>query len=172
MSTVPNLEKAEILFALGLLPAEQLSDVAVGALQEGVTSGALIQLAGLLSVEVDDAPRLFLEALRELGRAVPSKHAALHAYALAICEEIVVDNSTGYDAAKRIWAARRTANVDCHQVDPFVYAASEYEDRPKERDFFSKAIVDEALRWVRGTPSVKDCEVAEGLVARDTIRGR
>jgi len=37
-----------------------------------------------------------------------------------------------------------------HGADTFIYAASEYEDRPEDRDFFVSAIVKEAHRWAAG----------------------
>lgn len=36
-----------------------------------------------------------------------------------------------------------------HELDPFIYAESEAEDRPSDREFFRTAIVNEATRWVR-----------------------
>ena len=55
---------------------------------------------------------------------------------------------TAQDGAKEIWRATLKARIDgFHELDAFIYAASEMEDRPQERNLFEKAIMEEAKRW-------------------------
>jgi hypothetical protein len=35
-----------------------------------------------------------------------------------------------------------------HDLDPFTYAADEYEDLPEDRGYFRREIMAEAARWV------------------------
>jgi hypothetical protein len=39
-----------------------------------------------------------------------------------------------------------------HELDPFIYAESEYESRPEDRDHFTREIREEAARWASRTP--------------------
>ena len=49
---------------------------------------------------------------------------------------------------KKWEAALKTSDAKFHDVDAFIYAASEYEDRPEDCEFFKRAIRKEARRWV------------------------
>src|SRR5690242_5606101 len=63
-----TLEFAEAQWALGLLRAEDLPDVACAALEAALYSEALCVLAGLVRPTARDAAPLFEQALVELGR--------------------------------------------------------------------------------------------------------
>ena len=69
-----TLEFAEAQWALGLLHADSLPEVACAALEAGLYSEPLCVLAGLVRPTARDAGPLFEQALVELGR-VPLTHA-------------------------------------------------------------------------------------------------
>jgi len=72
-----NLEVARLHYPAGWLHAEDLVDVAVQALLDGWDSPSLRSLAGLIEVDLRDAPELFARALAEVGLFPLSKREAL-----------------------------------------------------------------------------------------------
>jgi hypothetical protein len=55
-----------------------------------------------------------------------------------------------YIGARLLWKASVNNDIDHeHELDPFIYAASEYEDRPEDREGFKRAIIEEARDLVR-----------------------
>jgi hypothetical protein len=49
------------------------------------------------------------------------------------------------EGAKRIWQATLNAELNgFHDLDGFIYAASELEERPEDKALFEKAIIEEA----------------------------
>ncbi len=144
-----DIDGTEAQWVLGMLPPERLPDIAVSALQNGLDSDALRILAGLSGSEIDDASKLFEEALKSLGRGQMSKKDAVRLYARTISGQILRGEMEPYAGAKKIWeAALKASEPEFHEVDPFIYAASEYEDRPEDHKFFNNAIRKEAQRWV------------------------
>lgn len=131
--------------ALALLEAEQLPALAVDALLQGFDSPALRELAGLSACDMDEAVVLFRRVLRELGRAELTKEAALRELSDRVLKQIVDSEIEPYAGARWLWRAALESQADHgHELDPFIYAASEYEDRPQDREFFLKAIIAEA----------------------------
>jgi hypothetical protein len=93
---------------------------------------------------------LFEAAMTELGCTPMSPREAALTYARWICERIVLDQLTPYEGAKAIWNASLQAADDepFPELDPFIYAASEFEDRPEDRRFFDAAIRKHALHLI------------------------
>jgi len=138
-------------WALGLIPADDLPNIAAEALSAGIESKSLITLAGLVGTATDEARRLFDQALNELNCEPIERSDALRQYARIISAWILDSKISAKDGAKRIWQATLASGLaNFHDLDPFVYAVSELESRPKERAFFEKAILDEAARWKGG----------------------
>jgi hypothetical protein len=53
-----------------------------------------------------------------------------------------------YAGARKIWHLAQAVNEEAfHDLDPFIYAASEYQERPSDRPHFAAEIVNEARRW-------------------------
>lgn len=142
-----KLDTAKVLWTLDLLPPEKLSQVATELLTEGLDCEALRLLAGLSPIEVADASNLFEQVMKELSPHLLSKREAVICYTRLVSDEILQGKIAPYDGAKKIWRASIKLDMPLHEVDPFVYAASEYEDRPKDRDFFVSEIVKEARSW-------------------------
>ena len=153
-----EFDTAEALWTLGMLNSPSLPSVATSALTEGLDSPALRQLAGLISVEESDATQLFSRALRELARGNLSKRLAAMKYALFISSEIVSGHIEPYRGARKIWEATlRVQEDDFHDLDPFIYAASEYDSRPEDRDYFLSEIIKEATRLIQERSSRIEC---------------
>jgi len=78
-----------------------------------------------------------------------SKRDAVLKYARWISARIVLGEMTPYDGAKAIWHASLDLEDDpVPELDPFIYAASESEDRPEDRTFFDEEIKKHALQLV------------------------
>ena len=133
--------------ALGQLDAAELPEAAVSALDAGLDSPALRVLAGLSNAELDEARELLETALMELGVPVPTARDAIMVLARIAASEIANGRITPYGGAKRIWEITLCApRMVVPELDPFIYAASEWEDRPDDREHFTKEIIREAQR--------------------------
>jgi len=108
-------------------------------------------LAGLTKVDISDAPELFAHALKDLGLPLLTRLAAARVYSIAISRQILKGEISPRDGANKIWDAVVLAVTDSHDLDPFIYAASELESRPEDRDFFEAAILKEAALWAAKT---------------------
>lgn len=127
--------------ALDLLTPEKLVGAAIAALEDGLDSPALRVLAGLSPTEVDEAPQLLGLALSELNVQLPSPGDAVMRLAGQITTDIADGTVAPYDGAKRIWQlALRVPDQQLPELNSFVYAASEWEDRLDDRDCFDDGI--------------------------------
>jgi hypothetical protein len=153
------IETAEVLWALHQLPSEELPQTATELLTAGYDCQALRVLAGLTSTELADASDLFERVMRELGRPPLPRREAVLRYTRLVSKEILHGEIAPYDGAKRIWNVSIGLDTPLHEVDPFVYAASEYEDRPTDRDFFDSEILKEARRWVDEDGNKKGADI-------------
>jgi hypothetical protein len=142
-----NLQIAEALWALGMLPTEDIPDLAADAIAQGIESEDLMKLAGCSPQEGQEIARLFDNCLKQKGGGMSKMH-ALKLCAKMVSQQILESKVTAQDGAKEIWRATLKARIDgFHELDAFIYAASEMEDRPLERNLFEKAIIEEARRW-------------------------
>ena len=142
-----NLEIAEALWVLGMLPTEDLPDLAADAIAQGIELEALVKLAGCSPQESQEIAQLFDDFLKQKGGGMSKMH-ALQLYAKIVSQQILESKVTAQDGAKEIWRATLKARIDgFHELDAFIYATSEMEDRPQERNLFEKAIMEEARRW-------------------------
>ncbi len=145
-----DLDLAEALWTLGLLSPFDMPDVAANALVQGHDVPELRLLAGLSKSETAEASALFARVLKSLGRGHLSRPEAAREYASRISANILGGKQEPFDGARAIWdAALRVENESFHDLDPFIYAASEYENRPKDRAFLDSEIRKEAGRWAR-----------------------
>lgn len=148
MNTGFYLQSIRARWALGLIRSDDLPAIAADALSNGFDSKSLVELAALSQTDANEARKLFERAMIELGHEVMSKGAALKIYARVTSTSILASELTPLEGAKRIWRATVDAGVKgFHDLDPFIYAASEMEDRPGDKAFFERAIIEEAKRW-------------------------
>ena len=136
-----RLEAAASKVALDLLRSEDIADVAVLALEDGCDSPSLRILAGLTAAEADEARALFDRALSELRRAMPSKREAVLCLARETAKGILSGTIAPYEGGKQIWElCLRVPDANLSELDSFVYAASEWEDRPEDRHLLEDGI--------------------------------
>jgi len=127
---------------LGLLSAGVVPDVATEALARGCDTPSLRRLAGLLGSETEEVGPLLDRALAELGSPQLSNAAAVMRLAHEISQAIIAGTTAPYDGAKQIWALTlRAPGERFPDLDTFIYAASEWEERPEDRQLFDEGIV-------------------------------
>jgi hypothetical protein len=136
-----NWPNALALVALDTLRVDQIADVAALAVEHGFDASVLRQLAGL-----DDgapAPRhdALVAALQAAGAPLPSIATAAERLTRAVSHRIVarqIDPMTG-----TAWLASLSGKTFGHTkiFDPFIYADSEFEDRPDERALFERMVM-------------------------------
>ena len=147
-SKVFDLRLLEAKWVLGLIHSEELPDIAATALTHGIESKSLIVLAGLNGSDTDEVRKLFEQALCELGCGRMEKIDAVRNYARSVSTAILESELAPLDGAKQIWKATLNAEIsEFHELDAFIYAASELEDRPQDKALFEKAILQEATQW-------------------------
>ena len=146
-----RLEVAAAKVTLGLIPSENLTDVAVLALEDGCDSPSLRILAGLTVAEADEARELFEHVLVELNSELPSKRDAVMRLARETAKGILSGTVAPCEGAKQIWElSLLIPNENLPELDSFIYAASEWEDRPKDRKVFEDGIVAAAVELESG----------------------
>jgi hypothetical protein len=148
-----NWPNALALVVLNALPVDQITDVAELAVERGFDTPILRQLAGI--EDGDPAPRddALIAALQRAGAPLPTIAAAAEQMARAVSARIVarqIDPMTG-----AAWLAGLSGRTFGHTkiLDPFVYADSEFDDRPDERARFERMVTD-AANAIRFGPDV------------------
>jgi len=67
-----------------------------------------------------------------------------------LAQDIVEERCDPYTGARSIWEVVADRPLEIRsKADPFVYAASEWEGRPEDREDFERGMVDEARRLLR-----------------------
>lgn len=146
-----ELPLMQALWVLGFLPDEKLpQEVGIKALESGMDTETLRMLASLSPHEAFEAKDLFEKMLSEFGLPAMSRADAARTYARAISKQIVDGQLSPSAGANRLWdASLRVNDPDFHDLDPFVYAASELESRPEDAGFFNSEIMREASEWIK-----------------------
>ena len=143
---------AQSLWVLGLLDAAKLPDVGVKALEAGMDSRALRMLAGLMQDEIEEAPELFEQVLNELSLPILDRPNAARLCAKMISSKILSGELSPQEGANRLWDVSVKVNdPSFHDLDTFIYAASELSSRPEDQEFFYREIVKEAESWAKRT---------------------
>jgi hypothetical protein len=148
MSDVPLTWKSGLaLLALNMLDREAVEAVATAGLEQGLDSPSLRQLAGGSTGHGADPRVTLTSTLTALGVALPSRPEAARALAIELSRGIVEGSVDPVRASWQLAEASRAVGAGFHELDPFIYAESEAQSRPAERELFVKAIMDEARRW-------------------------
>ena len=150
MATDSSFEETLSWWVLDLIESSHLAKAGVSGLEEGFDSPSLRVLAGLEKSESDRAEALLRQAAIELGVNVPDRPDAAKHLARRLSERILRGELDAFDGARRlaeISLAVESANF--HDLDVFVYADSEAEDRPEDQALFLETILSEAHRWAR-----------------------
>jgi hypothetical protein len=138
---------------LGLVPPEELPAVAVQAMERGCDSQPLRLLAGMRAPLPDEARRTFEDALRASEVVLPSPEDAVFCLARALAADILEGRLSPLDGATKIWRLTQllpgAAPLELHT---FIYAASEWPDRPEDGNVFAEGIVAGARDLVEPIP--------------------
>jgi hypothetical protein len=127
---------------LGLVGPDAMRSEAADALQEGIDSPSVRQLAGMRPIENDKVRGVFDTALRELDIKRPSRREAAILVATDVASRIIESTVSPYDGAKEVWnIVRRFPLEHLPELDTFVYGASEWDERPQDQKAFADGIV-------------------------------
>lgn len=77
------------------------------------------------------------------------ERAALMGAAVDICRAILDGSTTPYDGAHKIWRASLRVGERPPALDTFVYAASEWDERPEDANIFAEGVMAAAKDIVR-----------------------
>ena len=128
--------------ALDLLRSDELPDVAASAIEAGYDSPSLRTLAGLIPADAGVAKMLFCQALAELRLDPISKREAVVCLARETAKEILSETVDPQTGANKIWRlSLLIPDEPFPELDSFVYAASEWDDRPEDYDVFEEGVL-------------------------------
>ena len=139
-----------LLAARHLLDAagsDELASEAANALMGGIDTPAIRRLAGMTGDDAEEVRIVFREVLRELEIETPSHREATIMLAVEVARRISAGTISPYDGAKEIW--HLSVGEDVHELDTFAYAASEWQERPRQHKKWAAAIVAAANDLVR-----------------------
>ncbi|MGD9853152.1 MAG: hypothetical protein AB7T38_18035 [Nitrospirales bacterium] len=139
------LRMAAANLVLGLLDGKNLADIATEALVEGEDSPSLRILAGLLESSSSEEQILLEKAFQELAILKPNRiQAALH-LSKEIAGKILEGQLSPYQGAKNIHEiSLLVPSENILSLHPFIYWASEWEERPEDHAFMDNAIIEAA----------------------------
>jgi hypothetical protein len=127
---------------LDLVGPEAMQTEATNLLVRGVDSPSVRLLAGMSTTDNNEVRAVCRTALRELGIESPSPREAAILVATEVANRITAGAVSPYDGAKEIWnIAVRLPLEHFPDFDAFVYAASEWEERPENRTVFAAGVV-------------------------------
>jgi hypothetical protein len=134
-------------YLLGISTTDDIYEFAIRNLREPVDDN-------LLAIAIcDKSDKECIEGAAELlfgklGFGRISLEDALRTLATEVSLQIIDKSLPVRKGAELIVRAVRCADIqDFHELDPFIYAVSEMEERPEDRIFFENALIEEANRW-------------------------
>jgi hypothetical protein len=136
---------------LGVASAAELREWAVRALSSGDDTPSLRMLAGSTASDDDGVMDWFERSSTELGVQAVSRVEAVHHLAMDMARHIQEERMTAIEGARRIWAL--TVLVPEHRFDelgPFIYSASEWDERPEEHEMITGWILAAAADFLAG----------------------
>jgi hypothetical protein len=134
---------------LRLIDTRELVAAAGDALRNSDDSPSLLLLASLTAAELEEAPTIFRRALDELGLAHPTTSEAVMRVAEDVSRRVLEGATTPYEAAKEIARVARRGDEHLPQLDSFLYAESEWDERPEDGNIFAEGVVAAARDLVR-----------------------
>ncbi|HEX9983222.1 MAG TPA: hypothetical protein VGF69_08160 [Thermoanaerobaculia bacterium] len=140
-----DVQRLALRFRIGDMTLQEVSSAAAELICDGVASPSLERLAWGHVSGPDEARWLLTAAADETG-ASGEVLDEVRSFVRDIASEIVRGTLTPYEGARRIWSAALLLPAE-HTYDQFIYAASEYENRPDDRPFFEDAIRREARNF-------------------------
>jgi hypothetical protein len=153
MASMTWLDRAAAYWAFGLLSSDKLPGVALEALEHGVESPSMIELASADAVPNPSLHRLFEKVLRELGRSPLTKPEAGRMIAREYAEQICRGTIVPVEGAQAIWRISLECEELRSELGIFGGRVTEYADLPAERESISEMIVSEARKLITETKS-------------------
>lgn len=154
-----ELERAEALQMLGILSREELLQMARDAVIDGCDDAAITQLSICTLDEVDEIKTQFQTIKGQCDKEAMTMLSALRFYAKEISALILSGAMPPREGANMLWRAQINSRLETfHELDGFIYAASEMDDRPEDKALFEEGILKEAKRVIatyQADPSVK-----------------
>lgn len=145
-----DLLEKRAMWVLGYLADAQLSEeVGINALASGMDSNDIRILSSLMPGEEYEARCVFNRILKAYNIPDLGKPAAALIFAKSVARKIINIEVTPYEGARKMWEISvKVGDVNFHELDTFIYAASEMEDRPEDESFFAAEIVKCAVDFV------------------------
>jgi hypothetical protein len=99
---------------------------------------------------------------------VEADRVALMNVAQEVCRAILDGSTTPYDGAHRIWDATIAVGdrVRLPELDTFIYAASEWDDRPEDANIFAEGVV-AAAKEIVGYQVARSGDIPERWPTRE-----
>jgi hypothetical protein len=144
-----STEAALARFVLGMTSKVSAYE-ALLSYASGIGHSEGLRALGTIDLTSADTPVQRLDPIAEqLGLHVPSHVEAARILALHISRQLVEGSIDPFDGARDLAEiSRAVESPQFHDLDAFVYAESEAEDRPEDREFFRREILKEARRWI------------------------
>jgi hypothetical protein len=145
---VDNPSEIAALLKLRLIEISRLPALAEALLVKGYDAKALRRLAAEEPDRGVELVRWFNESNRDLGGQEFATQVDAATWLIRdLASRIVAGTLDAYEGARIIWMISLVEAVGSPlETHPFIYTASEYEDRPEDRQFFKQAIIDAARR--------------------------
>ena len=144
-----DLERAEALQMLGILSKEELLQMAKDAVAEGCDDPAVTQLSICTLNEVDELNAQFEKMKGQCDKEAMTMLSALRFYAKEISALILSGAMSPREGSNMLWRAQINSRMEAfHELDGFIYAASEMDDRPEDKALFEEGILKEAKRVI------------------------
>lgn len=115
-------------FSLDLLKTDDLPNIAIGFLENGLESYSLAILAGEKEPNPFEARSLFKKALIELDINIPTYDDAIRDIVQYYCQTIISGNKTPYEGAKSILDDVYKKLEDDKELLTFIGLISEFDD--------------------------------------------
>jgi hypothetical protein len=120
-------------WVLGRIPSRALPQIATDALEAGLDTPSLRELAGELHPTLDASGPLFEEILDEIGVGIPDRSRAGLVLAREYAAQIIDGTLSTFEGARQIWRIQVDVEGLVHELGPFVYWASEWQDAVSAR---------------------------------------
>jgi len=138
------LDRAIALWSFGWLPSDGLPKVAIEALEQGLETPSMIELAAADGNADPHLHCLFEKALKDLGRSRLKKAEAGRLIAQEIAQQITQGKVTPLNGAKAIWKVTGECEELCQELGIFGGRVTEYEGMPDGRECIADLILAEA----------------------------
>ena len=141
-----NICEALAKYVLQEIPAEELPSVGMEALEAGLDSPSLRQLAGAARDNFNENGRLFMAVVKELGISVPSEAEAGMVKARWLAGLALDGTLPPYDAARQIYYGVYSRFRQLKELRLIAGLADAYEENENEREHYTRELLLEFKR--------------------------